>query len=136
MIPAMTAKGYMCEALDGAFRAAWFFSGCTEAAENAVLEGIAALDGVYIGDDLLLVETVKSAIRSSSQTPSHLPSELRRLLSLAPISYDFFVLRVLLGITSETCAAILHLTAEEGEEVLCAALRELPPLEGRGKRVR
>ena len=132
----MTAKGGVHEALDKAFRAAWFFTSSTESAENAVLDGIAALDFGHLVDDVLLVETVKSAIRrradltsQSEQAPSYLPWELQRLFLLAPIYRDSFVLRVLLGINPETCAGILHLTTQESEEVLCAALQELPRLE-------
>jgi hypothetical protein len=132
----MTAKGDVHEALNEAYRAAWFFTGSIEAAENAVLDGIAASDFGHIVDDVLLVETVKSAIRrradltsQSKQAPSHLPWELQRLFLLAPISRDSFVLRVLLGITPEACSGILHLTTQEREEVLCAALQELPRLE-------
>ncbi|PYT22581.1 MAG: hypothetical protein DMG57_34810 [Acidobacteria bacterium] len=132
----MTAKGEISKALDGAFHAASILTGSAEVAENAVLDGIAALNFGHIFNDVLLVETVKSAIRRradlasrSEQAPSYLPWELQRLFLLAPISRDCFVLRVLLGITLETCSGILHLTTQASEEVLCAALQELPRLE-------
>jgi hypothetical protein len=132
----MTAQSEVSKALDEVFRAAFLLTGSTEVAENAVLDGIAALEFGHFVDDVLLVETVKSAIQrradfpgQSEQAPSHLPLELRRLLLLAPISRDCFVLRVLLGIPPATCSAVLHLTIHEIEEVLCAALQELPLLE-------
>jgi hypothetical protein len=109
-------------------------TGSTEIAENAVLDGIAAFEFGYIVDDVLLVETVKSAIHrraafSGQSAKAHLPLELRRLFLLAPISRDCFILRVLLGITAGSCSNILRLGVEEIEEVLCAALQELPLLE-------
>jgi len=132
----MTAEGHVYKALDEAFRAALLLTGSTEAAEHAVLDGIAALESGHIVDDVLLVETVKSAIQrratfscQSTQAPSHLPLELRRLFLLAPISRDSFVLRVLLGIPPATCSAVLNLTIHEIEDVLCAALQKLPLLE-------
>jgi hypothetical protein len=105
----MTAKGEVSKAVDEAFCAAFLLTGSTEAAENAVLDGIAALEFGHVVDDVLLVETVKSAIQRRAdfpgqpeQAPSHLPLELRRLFLLAPISRDCFVLRFLLGITPGT----------------------------------
>jgi hypothetical protein len=129
----MTAKGEISKALDGAFRAASMLTGSAEVAENAVLDGINASQFDDIVGDVLVVETVKSAVQrradypgQSEQAPSQLPFELRRLFLLAPISRDCFVLRVLLGITPATCSAALHLTIHELEDVLCAALQELP----------
>jgi hypothetical protein len=132
----MTAKSEASKALDEAFCAALLLTGSTEAAEHAVLGGIAALELGHIVDDVLLVETVKSVTQQradfqgqSAQAPSHLPLELRRLFLLAPISRDSFVLRILLGIPPATCAALLHHTLHGIEEGLCAALQELPFLE-------
>jgi hypothetical protein len=132
----MMAQSEVSKALDEAFRAASMLTGSTVVAENAVLDGIAALEFGNIVDDVLLVETVKSAILRRADFPaqsgrvlSHLPLELRRLFLLAPISRDSFVLRILLGIPPATCSAVLHLTIDEIEDVLCAALQELPFLE-------
>ena len=134
----MTAKGEISKALDEAFRAALMLTGSTEVAENAVLDGIAASEFGHIVDDVLLVETVKSAIQrradlpgQSKQAPSHLPLELQRLFLLAPISRDAFVLRVLLGMPRATCSAVLHLTIDEIDDVLYAAMQDLPHLETR-----
>jgi hypothetical protein len=131
----MTAKSEASKAIDKAFRAAILLTGSTELAENAVLDGIAASEFGHIVDDVLL-ETVKSAIQrraafsdQSAQAPSDLPLELRRLFLLAPISRDSFVLRVLLGMPPATCSRILRLGIDEFEDVLCAALQELPFLE-------
>jgi hypothetical protein len=132
----MTVKGEVSKALNKAFRAASMLTGSTEVAEYAVLDGVAASEFGNTVDDVLLVETVKSAIQRRADFPgqaeqalSYLPRELRRLFLLAPISRDSFVLRVLLGIPPATCSAVLRLTIQEVEEVLSAALQELPFLE-------
>ena len=129
----MIGRDEISQALDGAFRAAFMLTGSTQAAEHAVLDGIAATEFDSAGDDVFLLETVKAAIQwrpnsthRSQQPPSCLPLELRRLLLLAPISRDCFVLRILLGLTPRTCSAILQLTIEEARQTLCAALEALP----------
>jgi hypothetical protein len=131
----MTAKKEISKALDRAFLAALLLSGNTEVAENAVLDGIAALDSGYIVDDILLVETIKSAIHrradhpgQSEQSLSQLPFELRRLFLLAPISRDCFVLRVLVGLAPAMCSLVLRLAKREIEGVMCAAMQDLPLL--------
>jgi hypothetical protein len=134
----MRAGGDVHKALEEAFRGAWFFTGSGETAEYAVLDGIAAMDFGPVADDLLIVETVKSAMRrradpasQSEETPSHLPWELQRLFLLAPVSRDCIVFRVLLGITVGSCSRMLRLEIEEFEQLLWAALQELPRLEAR-----
>jgi hypothetical protein len=134
----MTAKSEVSRAIDEVFRAVFLLTGSTEVAENAVLDGIVTSEFGYIVDDVLLVETVKSAIQRRAdfpgqpeETPLHLPLELRRLFLLAPISRDCFVLRVLLGMTPGTCSGILHLTIQEVEGGLSDAFQELPLLEAR-----
>jgi len=124
----MIRKNEVSKALDGAFRAAFMLTGCTQAAEHAVLDGIAATEFYNTVGDIFLLETVKAAIQrrrdsahQSQQPPSSLPLELRRLFLLAPISRDFFVLRILLGIAPRTCSGILQLTIEEAHRALCAA---------------
>ena len=119
-------------ALDEAFRAALLLTGSTQAAEHALLDGIAATDVDSIASDVFLLETVKAAIRrrpdyahQSEPPPSCLPLELRRLFLLTPISRDCFVLRILLGMAGGTCSTILNRGVEEIEDVLGAALQEL-----------
>jgi hypothetical protein len=133
----MTVKNEASKALGEAFRAALLLTGSIELAQNAVLDGIAASEVGHIVDDILL-ETIDAAIQrraafldQSAQAPSHLPLELQRLFLLAPISRDSFVLRVLLGMPPATCSRILRLGIDEFEDVLCAALQELPFLEAR-----
>ena len=133
----MTARSDIYTALDEAFRAAFLLTASADVAEHAVLDGIAALESGHMVDDVLLVETVKSAIQRRAdfpdqleRPPSHLRLELRRLFLLTPVSRDCFILRVLLRIPLATCSAVLHLTTSEFENVLCAALQELPFLYG------
>ena len=116
-------------ALDEAFRAAFVLTGSSQAAEHALLDGIAATDVDSVAGDVFLLETVKAAIRrrpdyahQSEPPASCLPLELRRLFLLTPISRDCFVLRILLGIAGGTCSRILNLGVEEIEDVLSAAL--------------
>jgi hypothetical protein len=131
----MTAKSEASKTLDEAFRAALLLMGSTEAAENAVLDGIAALEFGYLVDDVLLVETVKSAIQRRADFPGQseqaLPLELRRLFLLAPISRDCFVLRVPLGLTPAICSGIRHLSKQEFEDACYTALQNLPLIETR-----
>jgi hypothetical protein len=132
----MTAQRESSKVLEEAFHAAFLLTGSREAAEYAVLGGITALEFGHIADDVLLVETAKAAIQCRADFPTHpepallpYPCEFRRLLLLAPISRDCFVLRVLLGINIGTCSRILGLGIEEFGEALYAALQELPRLE-------
>ena len=132
----MIGKNEASKALDAAFRAAFMLTGSMQAAEHAVLDGIAATEVGSIVDDVFILETVRAAIQrhpdslhQSQQPPAHLPLELRRLFLLTPISRECFVLRILLGIAVGTCSRILHRSVEEIEDVLCAALQELPRLE-------
>jgi hypothetical protein len=136
----MIGKNEVAKALDGAFRAAFMLTGSMLAAEHAVLNGIAATERYSAEDDAFLLETIKAAIQRRpdslhqlQQPPAHLPLELRRLFLLTPISRDCFVLRILLGIAVGTCSRILHRRVEEIEDLLCAALQELPRLETRSR---
>ena len=138
----MIGKNEVSKALDRAFCAAFMLTGSMQAAEHAVLNGIAATEGYGAGDDAFLLGTIKAAIQRRADSPhqSHqrcaqLPLELRRLFLLAPISRDCFVLRILLGIPVGICSRILHRRVEEIEEVLCAALQDLARLEARSRAV-
>jgi hypothetical protein len=118
--------------LELAYRAALLLTGSAELAEIAVLNGIASLE---IGDDVektLVAKTVEFVIRRPDYEDRvkralalQPHDEFRRLIYLAPKSRDIFLLRVLFGIPSARCAAILKLTIEELETSLSAALRRL-----------
>ena len=138
----MIGKNEVSKALDRAFCAAFMLTGSMQAAEHAVLNGIAETECYGAGDDAFLLGTIKAAIQRRADSPhqSHqrcaqLPLELRRLFLLAPMSRDCFVLRILLRIRVEICSRILHRRVEEIEEVLCAALQDLARLEARSRAV-
>src|ERR1700730_4154176 len=101
----MIGKNEVSKALDEAFCAAFMLTGSMQAAEHAVLNGIAATEWYGAGDDAFLLGTIEPAIQRRADSPhqSHqrfaqLPLELRRLFLLAPMSRDCFVLRILLRI--------------------------------------
>jgi hypothetical protein len=131
----MTAEGLGSGTIDKAFLAAYLLAGSSETAENAVLDGIAALDFSGMTERVLVAETVKAAIRRRIQVPcpsdrvSSCPPELKRLALLAPVSRDCFVLGVLCRMTPGLCSAILNLTAQAFGDALCAAYQQLPFIE-------
>jgi hypothetical protein len=67
----MTANGDIYKAVDEAFRAAFLLTGSAEAAEYAVLDGIAALEFGDLADGVLLVETVKAIIQKRADFLGH-----------------------------------------------------------------
>lgn len=129
----------MFRALNEAFAAGLLLAGSRDAAEAAVLDGIAALDPDAPCGDALLEQTAKSSIRRRAEFPerpegvSILPLELKRLLLLAPICRDCFILQVLIGLTPATCSEILHISKQEREDALHMALQSLPFIETRNR---
>jgi hypothetical protein len=127
----MTVEMKTGETLHEAFRAALVLTGSIEAAECAVTDAIATLGPDFAGDTLQ-VETARSAIQhrtNFSEQPeaiSMLPVELQALFLLSSTSRDCFVLRALMGLTSEVSAGILNLSKDEIDEALCEALFDLP----------
>jgi len=128
--------GAISKNLDHAFRAALLLTGRADLAEDSVLDGIAALESIDDVEDTLLTKTIASVIRRRADFPDQLeqallllPPELQRLILLAPLSRDCFILRILFGITPSNCAAILNLTIEEFEESLLVAFQQLRILE-------
>ena len=136
----METTGDEHNTLDEAFREAFMLTGSVEIAETAVLDGIAALEPIHAADGALIFESIKSAVQRRASFPyqrvrtfAHLPIELRRLFLLAPISRDCFVLRVLVGLPSAACAAVLRVPVYEIDAVLCATLQDLPNLKAFGQ---
>ena len=119
-------------ALDMAFRTALLLAGNTKTAEASVMDGIGACED--LSHRGLLIEAVRSTIRrrtKSADAPDALellPPELRRLFMLQPLSRDCFVLRILVGLSPEVCAELLDVSNIEFEDVVCAALNQLPLL--------
>jgi hypothetical protein len=131
----------MSRALDEAFVASLLLAGSLDAAEAAVLDGIAALEPNAPCGDTLLEHAAMSSIRRRAEFPerseavSILPLELKRLLLLAPICRDCFILQVLIGLTPATCSGILHISQQECEGALHMALQSLPFIETSDVRV-
>jgi hypothetical protein len=119
-------------ALHTAFHIALLLAGTTETAELAVLDGIDACDNIT--PHSLLIETVRSTIRRRAESPdvsdgiNLLPSELRRLFGLQPMSRGCFVLRILIQLSPEVCAELLELSITEYKDALYGALNQLPLL--------
>src|ERR1700730_4623083 len=119
-------------AVHTAFRTALLLAGATKTAELSVLDGIEACEN--ISHRSLLIETARSTIRRRTESPdvpdgiNLLPPELRRLFGLQPMSRDCFVLRILVQLPPEDCAALLNISITEYEHALCGALNQLPLL--------
>ena len=119
-------------ALEMAFRTALLLTGNTKTAEAAVMDGIGACED--LSGCGLLIEAVRSTIRRRTKSAAAtdaldlLPPELRRLYMLQPLSRDCFVLRILVGLSSEVCAELLDIAITEFEDAVCAALNQLPLL--------
>ena len=117
-------------ALDMAFRTALLLAGTMKTAEAAVMDGIGACED--LSHRGLLIEAVRSALRRRTKSADDpdalelLPPELRRLFMLQPLSRDCFVLRILVGLSSEVCAGLLDISITEFEDAVCAALNQLP----------
>jgi hypothetical protein len=126
------AMDAMPSAFDVAFRMALLLTGDTRTAEAAVMHGIGVCEDLSPGG--LLTEAIKSAVRrrtKSSDGPCEvecLPPELRRLFMLQPLPRHCFVLRVLVGLSSEVCADLLDVSVTEFEYAVYRALTQLPLL--------
>jgi hypothetical protein len=124
----------LTEVLDRVFLVAVLITGNMNGAEDAVLDGIAALDGMISGDGFRLA-TLKAAIERREQRcgegedifPS-LPLELRHILLLNPDIRACFVLRVLLGMPSETCSEVLRIPIQKIDHSVSDAMQQLAVL--------
>jgi hypothetical protein len=124
----------LTDVLDRVFLVALLITGNMDGAEDAVVDGIAALDGIMSSDGFLQA-TLKSAIerveRSSGElegiSPT-LPLELRRILLLNPESRACFVLRILLGMPSETCSEVLRIPIQQIGHSVSNAMQQLAVL--------
>ena len=127
------AEKELTEVLDRVFLVALLITGNMDGAEDAVLDGIAALDGTISSGFLLAM--LKSAIERSEHrsleiedTFPSLPLELRRILLLNPDIRACFVLRVLLGMPSETCSEVLRIPIQEIGHSVSDAMQQLAVL--------
>ena len=127
----VTTETELAEALDRVFLAALLITGNTDAAENAIFDGIEALDGTLSSEGLLLA-TLKSAIEDGRSVPGRidaipvvLPLELRRVLLLNTKSRACFVLRALLGMSSKMCSDLLQVPIWEVAQLLSDGMQQL-----------
>jgi len=97
----------------------------TKSAEAAVLDGIAELGLGQLSGGSLILESAKAAVQRRAdledQSEPLLPMlrlELRRLFLLVPKNRDYFVLRVLIGLTPELCSEMLSGPISEVEDAL------------------
>jgi hypothetical protein len=124
----------MACALDVAFRTTLLLTGTINTAEEAVMRGIDA--GEDLSPRALLIEAVRSAVRLPMESQNrhceveYLPPELQRLFMLQPLPRRCFVLRLLVGLSSEFCADLLDISVCEFEEALQAAFIELGSTKG------
>jgi hypothetical protein len=132
----MLIQSEMFQALPQALCTALLLTGGRKPAEAAVLDGISKLALGQLSGGNLILESAKAAVQrradledQSEPLFSMLPLELQRLLLLVPNTRDCFVLRVLLGLTSEMCAEMLHVPIWEVDDALYTALQELPDSE-------
>jgi hypothetical protein len=124
----------MACALDVAFRTTLLLTGTMNTAEEAVMLGIDACEDLSPRD--LLIEAVRSAVRLRKESQNrhceveYLPPELQRLFMLQPQPRHCFVLRILVGLSSEFCADLLDISVCEFEETLQEAFIELCSTKG------
>lgn len=129
----VTRSRTVAETLSDAFRAAFLLTGRADSAEDAVSQGIMALESCDDIEKALVAKTVEFVYRQRMSFPNRLehamarlPLELQRLIWLSPVSRDCFILRILFGISAAKCASILNLTIEQFAVSLRAALLQLP----------
>jgi hypothetical protein len=123
-------KKELTEVLDRVFLVALLITGNMDGAEDAVLDGIGALDGTMSSG--LLLAMLKSAIERGEHRSGEiedilpsLPLELRRILLLNPDIRACFVLRVLIGMPSEACSEVLRIPIQEIGHSVSDAMQQL-----------
>ena len=116
----------MACALNIAFRTTLLLTGTVNKAEEAVMLGIGACDD--LSPRGLVVESARSAVQLREETPDRwyevesLPPELQRLFLLQPLPRHCFVLRILVGLSAESCAALLCTSPDTFQRALDSVL--------------
>jgi DNA-directed RNA polymerase specialized sigma24 family protein len=145
----VTAGMEMCETqrrikqtIGRAFLAAHLLTANTGQAERSVVEAMESWDPDDNSDEVLFQQVLRSVLQanvegvpSSSNDPdspdSLLPIELKAVLLLPPQLRHCFVLRMLVGLSRQTCARLLHLHSREVDRYTREALQRLPFLDER-----
>lgn len=117
------------ETLTKAFVTAFLLTGNAVEAESAVMNAIEGSSPDPCSDGLLY-GAIRAAIRAPSQRSfradeNGLPRGLSGVLRLPSGPRYSFVLRVLAGLTRESCALLLDLSLQQLDEWTCAAVEEL-----------
>jgi len=130
-------KFKMNETLEDAFIAGLLLTGSVERAEAAVLESVR----MSCPDDLFSQSLFRRAVHYSidqcielknkrhsdlDRARSILPFELRCVLNLSQQLRYCYVLRMLIGLSREVCAWLLHMDTSQVDLHTCAAMLELP----------
>jgi hypothetical protein len=130
------------ETLSMIFATAVLLTGSTERAETAVLEGIQAMDVNARTDGELLRRTVTAAVQAEQFDGGQrladvagamllLPPELQEVLHLPGALRQCFVVRVLLGMPRERCAALFGTDTKDVDENTRAAAVRLSQRSGK-----
>jgi DNA-directed RNA polymerase specialized sigma24 family protein len=119
-----------------AFLAAHLLTANAEQAESAVMEAIASWDPDDDCEEALFERVLNIALRGQpSDVPdspaSFLPAELQAVVHLSPQLRRCFVLRILVGLSRQACARLLHWESRQVDQYTSAALKVLPFLTGR-----
>jgi len=113
-----------------AFLTAHLLTANRKQAENAVLEAILHWDLDQGTEEAFLHRVAHAAIRAQDECESSgadcLPLELQAVLDLSPRQRRCFVLRVLVGLSRQACARLLHLDIFHVDRYTCEALKYLP----------
>jgi DNA-directed RNA polymerase specialized sigma24 family protein len=125
-----------------AFLTAHLLTASTEQAESATMEAIDSWDPDEETEEVLFrsvldaaaraqIEYVPSSSNKCDVAGSYLPAELQAVLRLAPQLRRCFVLRILVGLSPQVCARLLHLPSRRVDRYACAALECLGSLDRR-----
>ncbi len=124
------------EGLSQCFLAAILLTANKGRAEAAVVGSISLLECEFTSDGALLRGTIKASLASSAsfaeqtvgelaEAGSALPLELRHVLHVSQDLRQCFVLRILLGLSREACAALLGIDVQHIDELTCASVFQL-----------
>ncbi|HMF78454.1 MAG TPA: hypothetical protein VK604_22540 [Bryobacteraceae bacterium] len=125
-----------CNALNKAFLTATLLTKSIKRAEEAVLDGISALDVDDLPSEKLLLRTIEGIISGNGaladpaaeeieEASAILPFELQNLLRMPRRSRFCYVLRILAGVPSESCGAMLHWDRDQVDKCISAAMFNL-----------
>jgi DNA-directed RNA polymerase specialized sigma24 family protein len=122
-----------------AFLAAHLLTASTEQAEDAVVEAMESWDPDDDSDEVLFHQVLRSALQadiegvssSSNDLDSMLPAKLKAVLRLPPQLRHCYVLRMLVGLSRQACARLLHLHSPEVDHYTREALQRLPFIDER-----